>query len=553
MSWASALDSTSISAVTERASAARRSNPAQYERELLDVLQQLQWSRALVRSLAPAELDGLIGAAAVGPPPRDLLAAAPRHGALTENARASIVSALISSSSDSDPDEVDAFGRGAARRGPRAATPGGGAARRPPTRQSNVAVALRWMVKSYAADDRSVDVQCCRAVAVLAARGDVEGGAARLHAAGNAWRCSHCGYANAIAAVRVLPPETRCGLCAKRAGPLPRLLGASVAALEPPRPAGITAASLQQATCIALVESDAVGAVHAVLQRSVERGRARRGGLAERDAVVARAAAGALAALVQRDASGAAVAALAAEGGIDTVVDAMQALSQSDENASSVLKCLAVLSAPTIQSMESSTAIIGGVDRELFLDSVLSTLRRHPRDARVQGLGFLAAAHLATVHAVRQDFAERFDETGGFEWTAEVLRWACDGGGGGGGGNSDEMEQAHASGLLLLHTFLEARPDLAADLCRLGVERICRRSLKRLSRRSSIPTIAERILILLERELGPAKARRGAFAEEASLEAGGRRARSSRTRRGGRPPPLRSGGAGEEEEGCVCS
>ena len=129
MSWASALDSTSISAVTERASAARRSNPAQYERELLDVLQQLQWSRALVRSLAPAELDGLIGAAAVGPPPRDLLAAAPRHGALTENARASIVSALISSSSDSDPDEVDAFGRGAARRGDRAALPAAGGRR----------------------------------------------------------------------------------------------------------------------------------------------------------------------------------------------------------------------------------------------------------------------------------------------------------------------------------------------------------------------------------------------------------------------------------------
>jgi hypothetical protein len=139
-------------------------------------------------------------------------------------------------------------------------------------------------------------------------------------------------------------------------------------------------------------------------------------------------------------------------------------------------------------------------------------------------------------------FARDFDDAGGFEWTVDVLRWACDGGSGSGG---DATEQAHASGLLLLHTFLDARPDLAEDLCRLGLERICKRSLKRRSRRSSIPTIAGRILALLEREVGPVRRRArgdGALlsAAEDSLEGGRGSARG-----------VTAGVGGADDDGCV--
>ena len=109
----------------------------------------------------------------------------------------------------------------------------------------------------------------------------------------------------------------------------------------------------------------------------------------------------------------------------------------------------------------------------------------------------------------------------------------------------DATEQAHASGLLLLHTFLDARPDLAEDLCRLGLERICKRSLKRRSRRSSIPTIAGRILALLEREVGPVRRRArgdGALlsAAEDSLEGGRGSARG-----------VTAGVGGADDDGCV--
>ena len=147
------------------------------------------------------------------------------------------------------------------------------------------------------------------------------------------------------------------------------------------------------------------------------------------------------------------------------------------------------------------------------------------------------------MHAAVPQFARDFDAAGGFEWTVDVLRWACDGGTGSGG---DATEQAHASGLLLLHTFLDARPDLAEDLCHLGLERICKRSLKRRSRRSSIPTIAGRILALLEHEIGPARGTRargdGALlsAAEDSLEGGGRSARRGT-----------AGAGGADDDGCV--
>ena len=262
--------------------------------------------------------------------------------------RASIVSALISddSSDSSDP-------------GPLAPTLApAGAARRPsePPPGGNVAVALRWMTRGYAGNDSELDVRCCRAVSALVTRTDPKDRASQVFITGNAWRCGSCGFANAIAALRVLPPGAVCSLCGRRAGALPRLLDSSVAALEPPRRGGETTAG----PCAELLERGAIGAVHAVLQRSVERGRLRRGELPPRDAAVAAAALGALALLVARDESGGAIARLALEGGLDTVLDALPALGRSE--AGLTVKCLAVLSTPALQGSEA----IAAVDARVF-------------------------------------------------------------------------------------------------------------------------------------------------------------------------------------------
>jgi hypothetical protein len=325
----------------------RASNPGLFERELLDVLQQLQWSRALLRSLPPDELRVLTVAAGVGAPPPQLLAAArrprpagpPPRKPFTPAMRASIVSALISDdSSDSDPGLL----------APTISSeppPGG-----------NVAVALRWMTRGYAENDSELDVRCCRAVSALVTRTDPKDRASQVLITGNAWRCGGCGFANAIAALRVLPPGTVCSLCGRRAGALPRLLDSSVAALEPPRRGGATTAG----PCAELLERGAIGAVHAVLQRSVERGRLRRGELPPRDAAVAAAAIGTLALLVARDESGGAIARLALEGGLDTVLDALPALGRSEPGPT--VRCLAVLSTPALQGSNA----IETVDARLF-------------------------------------------------------------------------------------------------------------------------------------------------------------------------------------------